>query len=124
MPKGGPRPNSGGARPGAGRKSDETRQYQEAMRRAFEEAVTPEAWRAIIATAIEQAKQGDDRARAWLSPWIVGKVPDEVRHSGSVGVTHRPDLSTLSDQELDALDHILGKTATTRDGSGGSDSGT
>lgn len=83
MPRGGPRPNSGGARPGAGRKKPETVDYQGAMRAAFEARVTPERWQRVIDTAIEQAEQGNKDARAWLTPWVVGAEPKEVKHEVS-----------------------------------------
>ena len=39
------------------------------------EAVTLEDWRAIVAHAVEVAKQGDDKARAWLAKYVVGDNP-------------------------------------------------
>ncbi len=32
-----------------------------------------------------------------------------MKHSGTVGVVHRPDLSHLTDEELEALDRLLAK---------------
>ena len=39
------------------------------------EAVTLETWRAIIDAAIDQARNGDDKARAWLSKYCLGERP-------------------------------------------------
>ena len=40
---------------------------------ALSEAVPMESWRAIIAKAVEQARDGDAKAREWLSNHLVGK---------------------------------------------------
>lgn len=73
----------GGARPGAGRKSGSTDTYQRTMRGVVEQVVTLEVWEKVIRTAAAQAMSGDDRARNFLSPWVIGKVPDvvEVDHT-------------------------------------------
>ena len=39
------------------------------------EAVTLEDWRAIVAHAVEVAKAGDDKARAWLAKYVIGDNP-------------------------------------------------
>lgn len=39
------------------------------------EAVSIEDWRAIVAHAVEVAKEGDDKARAWLAKFVVGDNP-------------------------------------------------
>jgi len=41
-------------------------------------ACTFEDWEAIVATAVQQAKQGDQRAREWLCDYLVGKAPQTV----------------------------------------------
>ena len=74
---------SGGRRPGAGRKAENTANYQTAMRDLFQQCVRPEDWQTVIWTALARAKAGDKAAREWLSAWIVGKVPDEVKHEQS-----------------------------------------
>lgn len=79
----------GGARPGAGRKARATEDYQGAMRGVFETRVTPSAWAAVIDRALEQAQLGDDRARAWLTPWLVGAEPKEVTVTGAGGFNVR-----------------------------------
>ncbi len=40
---------------------------------ALSEAVPIEAWRAIVAKALEQAQSGDAKAREWLGAYLVGK---------------------------------------------------
>lgn len=37
------------------------------------EAVTLDAWRSVIEAAIAQARNGDDKARAWLSKYCLGE---------------------------------------------------
>ena len=61
----------GGARPGAGRKRKDA---QEAALKVFG-GVSEEDLQAIVAKAVEQAKDGDATARAWLSDRVFGKVP-------------------------------------------------
>jgi hypothetical protein len=50
------------------------RQTEAAYLLALSEAVTPDRWRAIVARAIEDAEQGDDKARAWLSTHLLPKA--------------------------------------------------
>jgi len=66
--------------------------------RMLAERLTPDAWRAIIDTAIDDAKTGDARARDWLTRYALGATPptlwalavadaagitadDEIRHA-------------------------------------------
>lgn len=39
------------------------------------EAVSLEDWRAIVSHAVAVAKQGDDKARAWLAKYVIGDNP-------------------------------------------------
>jgi hypothetical protein len=39
------------------------------------EAVSLDDWREIVAHAVDVAKQGDDKARAWLAKYVVGDNP-------------------------------------------------
>lgn len=70
-------------------------------------ACTPHQWRKVIQRAIEDAVQGDHKAREWLAKYIA-PVPDRLEVSGVGGapieaaVTHKDDLDQLSDQELEA----------------------
>ncbi len=50
--------------------------------------------------------------------WVAGKLApkrygDKLQHTGDGGgpIQVRPDLSKLTDEELDALEHILGRAA-------------
>lgn len=48
--------------------------------RALTEAVPMETWQRIIATAVSKALEGDDKARAWLSRYLLGDgLPTLVR---------------------------------------------
>lgn len=78
----------GGRRPGAGRKSSETVEIQESRRGTFLRVVTDERWQKIVEKAAEQAESGDPIARQWMTPYVAGKVPDELklRQDGKVVV--------------------------------------
>ena len=51
---------------------------------ALSEAVPMESWRAIIAKAVEQARDGDAKAREWLSNHLVGKPTGDALSSLSI----------------------------------------
>jgi hypothetical protein len=70
---------SGGARPGAGRKSEATEQYQIHKRAIVEEVVTDEDWRMVVLVALSRAKAGDDNSRNWLTPFVVGKDAEKLK---------------------------------------------
>ena len=78
----------GGSRPGAGRKKAETKDAQEARRDTFLRVVTDADWEEVVRNALEQAKKGDPIARQWMTPYVAGKVPDElkVKQSGAVTI--------------------------------------
>jgi hypothetical protein len=40
---------------------------------ALSDGVPTDAWRAIVAKAVEQAQAGDATARAWLGSYVLGK---------------------------------------------------
>src|SRR5262249_20395293 len=40
---------------------------------ALSDAVPPEAWKRIVARAVEDAEQGDAKAREWLAACLIGK---------------------------------------------------
>lgn len=44
---------------------------------------TPDAWRAITAKAVEQAKRGDWHARKWLSDYLLGPAIQRLQVEGS-----------------------------------------
>jgi len=68
----------GGFRPGAGRKKAATVAYQATRRDQLQVLVTDPDWEAIVRRAVEDAKNGDYVARQWLTPYVAGKVPEEV----------------------------------------------
>jgi hypothetical protein len=72
------------------------------MRSIFEECITAEDWRTVIEALLRDAKDGNVAAFRELSPWVVGRVPEEakVRHSGALTTLQMPDLSKLTDAEL------------------------
>jgi hypothetical protein len=86
---------SGGARPGAGRKSPDFAAYQARMRDALISCVSEEDVRAIVARAVTDAKDGNPIARLWLGAYVFGKPPEKVDVQGSVGltITYAPQLA-------------------------------
>lgn len=46
--------------------------------------VTKEEWEAIIDKAIEQAKNGDCKAREWLTDRLLGPAKQQLELSGSI----------------------------------------
>lgn len=72
----------GGHRPGSGRKKLETKVYQATRRDQLQAVVTDEDWEQIVRKAVEDAKTGDYVARSWLTPYVAGKVPEEIVHKG------------------------------------------
>ncbi|MGI8422987.1 MAG: hypothetical protein ACR2NO_02525 [Chloroflexota bacterium] len=117
MPRGGPRRNSGGRRPGAGRPPSPVLDYRREMQARLQEIVSPADVDAIVKKAVEQAAQGDHNARAWLAPYILGKPPEDVRlhHSGAVATGQAVDLSKLTDTELAQLERLVGKVGDAAD---------
>jgi hypothetical protein len=83
---------NGGARPGAGRKSKSTVTYQAKMRAIVEQTVTSDIWQAVVLTATEQAKKGDDRARQWLTPWVLGAPPKAPEEGADTSMVAKGDL--------------------------------
>ena len=47
--------------------------------------VTIKDWREIVDKAVSQAKRGDSRARAWLSDYVLGPPPQQIKHTGADG---------------------------------------
>lgn len=90
---------SGGARPGAGRKTAATKDYQTTMRAAFERCVTREEWEVCIQALLRDAKRGSVAAFRELAPWVVGRVPDQVEHRGNDGgaiqIVYAPRLAEV-----------------------------
>jgi hypothetical protein len=71
-----------GRRPGAGRKSDKTIEYQAGMRQVVEEVVTPEKWREAIEGMLLSIKDGNAKAFTALAPYVMGAAPKEVTIKG------------------------------------------
>jgi hypothetical protein len=79
-------------------------------KRAFEEkfigilrsSVSADDWQQVVAKALDQARNGDTKAREWLSNWMQGKVPDRIEHSGPEG---EPVAIEIVDYENWALEH-------------------
>lgn len=76
----------GGPRPGAGRKSKKTQDYQATMRAMVEEVVTPEDWQQVLLVNLARAKSGDGDSRKFLEPWVMGRVPEEANVNVAGGV--------------------------------------
>jgi hypothetical protein len=73
---------AGGARNGAGRKSDTTLAYQAARRSQVEEIVTPEQWDKAVRSMLRQIQKGNVKAFGALAPYVMGAAPKEI--SGTV----------------------------------------
>ena len=75
----------------------------------------------LEAEAIRRAYKGSDTLLIFL---LKGLKPERYKerasyeHTGKLDHTHRPDLSRLTDKELETLEHILGRAA---ESAGGSD---
>ena len=85
-----PTPTHGGARPGAGSKSVATLTRQFTQRGRIEAIVTQDEWdnviRAVLAIAKDPANPACIAAFRALSPWVMGKSPDNVAHLNQNGV--------------------------------------
>lgn len=53
-----------------------------AYKRLLREQVTEDRWREIVLKAIEQAAEGDDKARKWLSDILIAK---NIKMAGAMG---------------------------------------
>ncbi|NLE76760.1 MAG: hypothetical protein GX605_08415 [Chloroflexi bacterium] len=105
--------NPGG--PGRGRRTAEERYLQALTRR-----VKLDDWRAIVDRAVADAKAGDDRARRWLSDYLIGKPTEYVQ--ADVTTAGEP-LQGMSDAELFGELYSLLDAARARQGAG-ADAGT
>lgn len=82
MARGGARPNTGGARPGAGRKPKEVEAgLMELLRKCW----TEEDREACVRKMGEKAKGGDREAFALLMAYTYGKPKERVEHTGADG---------------------------------------
>lgn len=53
------------------------RQIEQDYLAAFSEAITLDDWKEIIEKAVGQAKEGDARARQWLTHYVIGPRQDK-----------------------------------------------
>lgn len=72
-------PGSGGG-PGRPKRRTEDQYLDATIAR-----VTIKDWREIVDKAVSQAKRGDSRARAWLSDYVLGPPPQQIKHTGADG---------------------------------------
>lgn len=69
------------------------RQIEQDYLAAFSEVITREEWKEIIEKAVGQAKEGDPRARQWLTHYVIGPRQDK-------------ELETIAIQEEMEIDPI------------------
>jgi hypothetical protein len=71
---------------------------------ALSETVPLDAWRAVCQIALDQARNGDAKAREWLSSYLIGKPLQAV----PLPAPARPgiDLLTMMKVVLDALEPL------------------
>lgn len=72
------------------------------------EAVTLEDWRAIVAHAVEVAKQGDEKARAWLAKYVLGDTPitlTELAARELLDVSPDREIAAHGDEITDTRPH-------------------
>jgi hypothetical protein len=75
------------------------RPVEEKYLKKLSTAVTLNDWKAIVQKAVEQAKDGDDKARAWLSDHLIGKPTQRVEHSGDMTIGLIWDLPVPSESQ-------------------------
>jgi hypothetical protein len=86
---------------GPGRpKRDVEHRYLEAI----SEVASLESWRKIVARAVEDAKQGDARAREWLSRYLIGDrtTVDLMHHEVGQIILQVPDNGRQLELDDDA----------------------
>jgi len=62
--------------------------------KALTTSVALDDWRAVVARAVEDAKNGDPRARDWLSRYLVGSEPiaaEPEQEQSSIVILRVPD---------------------------------
>lgn len=86
---GGARANSGGARPGAGRKKVSTEEQQAKNRDIVLTAVTEEDLLKMTQVAMSRAMAGDSESRKWISSYVLGNPSDklDVNVNGDLNVS-------------------------------------
>jgi len=74
-----------------GRGGRPKREFELKFLRTLVDTVSPEDWCAIIQKAVAQAKDGNHRARSWLSNYLIGTPLQRI--AASVDVTARRELA-------------------------------
>ena len=105
----------GGRRPGAGRPPKELHERKRWLQQqAVLEWTTVDDAKMFWQTQLSFAKAGDHNAAKLVAGYIFGQPTQVVEVSGPDGapiqVSHRPDLSGLSVEELQILERILSKS--------------
>jgi hypothetical protein len=98
--------NNGGARPGAGRKSDALRVQLQSL---IDDAISEDDWREIFKMLSCFARAGNFNAAALLLDRKFGKAPQVVEIDEPEGPT--VDLTKLSQEDLGTIADILRKAS-------------
>lgn len=69
-----------------------TKHREDQYLKTMHEVATNEEWKAICMQAIADAKEGDHRARAWLSDYLIGKPLQRVYTKSTVETTQKLEL--------------------------------
>lgn len=99
MPRGGPRPNSGGRRPGAGRKKAETKVVQQAARDLFNAAFSDEDVTTIANVVRSFCLAGSLPHIQMFAAYRLGKPPEEVTISGDKDAPLRIEVVYVDDAD-------------------------
>lgn len=79
--------------------------------RMLAERLTPDAWRAIIDTAIDDARAGDARARDWLTRYALGTTPPTLwalAVADAAGITTDDEIRhTIERGAMDAAERTI-----------------
>lgn len=58
---------------------------EEQYLKIFHKVVTPKEFETVCATALRQAQKGDDRARKWITDYLLGAPIQRTQHTGQDG---------------------------------------
>lgn len=58
---------------------------EEQYLKIFHKIVTPKEFEVVCATALRQAQKGDDRARKWITDYLLGAPIQRTQHTGEDG---------------------------------------
>lgn len=62
------------------------------MREVVEQTVTANVWQAIVTRAVDDAKTGNNVAREWLTPWVLGAPPKAPEEGADTSMVAKADL--------------------------------